>query len=100
MLYFFSFSVKLYRHPNIYYRAIIKCMPAGVSLEDDQVDRAANHALDIDTGWVCLTNGAEWRIYKITQKPEIKRFIYEFDIVSTSWRNMQNLADVYNLCIP
>lgn len=79
---------------------LIECKAIGISLKDDHIRQATNYAADSGIEWVVLTNGINWRIYKITfSKPIDKKLVYEFDFTELSAKKSNDMEMLYYLSI-
>ncbi len=48
---------------------VIECKAATVDLTDKAVVQAANYASSVGADWVCVTNGHNWMLFKVTTLP-------------------------------
>ncbi|PKM62329.1 MAG: restriction endonuclease subunit R [Firmicutes bacterium HGW-Firmicutes-21] len=79
---------------------LIECKAAGIDLKDDHIRQATNYAADAGIEWVVLSNGSDWKIYKILfAKPVEKQLVYEFNILEINSKKQNELEMVYYLCI-
>ncbi len=79
---------------------LIECKAAGIDLKDDHIRQATNYAADSGTEWVALTNGAEWKVYKIIfTKPVEKQLVYEFNLININVKKQSDLELLYYICI-
>mgnify|MGYP005756231021 CR=1 FL=1 len=79
---------------------LIECKAIGLDLKDDFIRQATNYAADYGVDWVVLTNGAEWRIYKISfTKPIEKEMVYAFNIIDINTKKQSDLEMLYYLCV-
>lgn len=77
---------------------LIECKAIGLSLKDDYVKQATDYAANAGIDWVVLTNGAIWRVYKITfSKPIDKELVYEFDFTELSTKKQSDIEMIYYL---
>lgn len=79
---------------------LIECKAAGVDLKDDHVRQATNYAADAGIEWVVLTNGIEWRVFKVLfEKPVKKQLVYDFNFLEMSPKKQSDIEMLYFLCI-
>ena len=77
---------------------LIECKAIGLNLKDDFVRQATNYAADSGTEWTVLTNGIDWKVYKVIfSKPIEKELVYEFDITELSGKKQADLEMLYYL---
>ena len=73
-------------------RILIECKAIGLDLKDDYIRQATDYGCNSGIDWIILTNGANWRIYKITiTKPIDKELVYEFDFNNLNYKNNNDL---------
>ena len=78
---------------------LIECKAIGLALKEDFVRQATNYSADSGTEWVVLTNGVEWKVFKIIfSKPIEKELVYEFDITTLNPKKDADLEILYYLC--
>ena len=79
---------------------LIECKAIGLNLKDDFVRQATNYAADSGIDWVILTNGIDWKVYKIHfTKPIEKELVYEFDILNIDLKKQSDLENLFYLSI-
>ncbi|MGP1361097.1 MAG: type I restriction enzyme HsdR N-terminal domain-containing protein [Candidatus Fimenecus sp.] len=79
---------------------LIECKAIGLDLKEDHVRQATNYSANSGIEWVVLTNGLDWKIYKVLfTKPVEKVLVYEFNIDELSPRKPQDIEFLYYLCI-
>ena len=77
---------------------IIEVKAIGLELKDAHVKQAVDYAANQGVDWTMLTNGVEWRIFKVTySKPIDHELVLAFDLLKMNHRNGADLADLYNL---
>lgn len=75
---------------------LIECKAIGLELKDDYIKQAIDYGSNAGVDWVILTNGAVWKIYKISfTKPIDKELIYEFDLTNLNYKNNSDLDLLY-----
>lgn len=78
---------------------LIECKAIGLALKDDFVRQATNYAADSGVEWVVLTNGIDWKIFKVIfSKPIEKELVYEFDLTTLSAKKQSDLEMIFYLC--
>lgn len=79
---------------------LLECKAAGIDLKDDHARQATNYAADSGIEWVVLTNGLDWKVYKIVfAKPIDKQLVYEFNFCELSPKKQSDLEMLYYLSI-
>ena len=64
---------------------LIEVKAAGIELKESHMRQTIQYGASLGMPWVVLTNGSQWRIYKIKfEKPLTHDLVVEFDFVSTS----------------
>lgn len=77
-------------------RLLIECKSIGLELKDDYIKQAIDYGSNAGVDWVILTNGAIWKIYKISfTKPVDKELIYDFDMSNLNYKNNNDLELLY-----
>jgi len=77
---------------------LIECKAIGLSLKDDYARQATNYAADSGIEWVLLTNGIDWKVYKILfAKPIDRELVYEFDMTNMSGKKQSDLEMLFYL---
>lgn len=79
---------------------LLECKAAGIDLKDDHVRQATNYAADAGIEWVVLTNGVEWRVFKIIfSKPVEKQLVYNFNFCEMNTKKQSDIEMLYFLSI-
>ena len=69
-------------------RFLIEVNSIGIELKDVHVKQAIDYAANESIEWVVLTNGAQWRVYKVHfGQPIEKIHVCELDAIETSTRS-------------
>jgi hypothetical protein len=77
---------------------VIEVKAIGLDLKDPHVEQAADFAADHGVEWAVSTNGARWRIFRVTfAKPIDQEFVLEFDLTEFSARSGQHVEWLYLL---
>lgn len=78
---------------------LIEVKAIGLDLKDNFVRQSVDYAANAGIDWVVLTNGINWRIFRVTfAKPIDQELIYEFDFLTLSAKNKDHLESLYLLC--
>ena len=74
-------AIKLDNTPRI----LIEVKAAGLDLKAQHIKQAVDYGSNSGIDWVVLTNGVQWKIYKIIfSKPIDTELVYEFDLTAMS----------------
>ena len=66
---------------------LIECKSIGTQLKENHIKQAVDYGANQGVNWVVLTNGINWRLYKIRfEQPIAFDLVYEFDITTLSPR--------------
>lgn len=77
-------------------RLLIEAKAIGFDLKDDHIRQAVNYGANSGVDWVILTNGYQWKVYKITfGKPVDKELVYEFDLLNINVKKQSDLELLY-----
>jgi len=80
-------------------RFIIECKAVGLELKADHVKQAVDYGSNEGVDWVILTNGNNWKIFKIIfGKPVGNELVYEFDISTLNHKKESDLERLYLVC--
>ncbi len=78
---------------------LIEVKAIGVELKDAHVKQAVDYAANQGVDWVLLTNGACWRVYRVTfTKPIDAEVVVEFDFLSLDAKNGTHLETLFLIC--
>ena len=79
---------------------LIECKAIGSDLKDAYVKQATDYAANEGIDWVVLTNGIEWKVFKMTfGKPVGRTLVYEFNFLALSNRSQADLDMLYYLSV-
>ena len=79
-------------------KLLIECKAVGVDLKDDHMRQATNYAADLGVEWAVLTNGIDWKIYKIIfSQPIERKLVYEFNMLDISAKKAEVAEYLYYL---
>lgn len=77
-------------------QCLIEVKAVGQDLKDSHVKQAVDYAANKGTEWVMLTNGACWRIYRVTfTQPIDHELVVEVDFCSLSAKDDEHLEILY-----
>jgi len=77
---------------------LIECKAIGLDLKEDFVRQAIDYAANSGIEWVVLTNGINWKVFKVVfAKPIDKELVYEFDFTILSSKKQSDLEFLYYL---
>jgi hypothetical protein len=77
---------------------LVEVKAINFDLKDPHVKQAVDYAANQGVDWVVLTNGARWRVYRVTfAKPIDSELVLEFDLTEMSPRSQQHLEWLYLL---
>jgi len=75
---------------------LVEVKAAGAELKDGHVKQAIDYAANQGVDWVVLTNGSNWRIYKVGfTKPVTHELVIEFDINSLNPKKAEDIETLY-----
>lgn len=78
---------------------LIEVKAIGLDLKDNFVKQAVDYAANSGIDWVILTNGINWKIFRVSfAKPIDQELIYEFDFLTLNAKNKDHLESLYLLC--
>lgn len=87
-------AIKLDNTPRI----LIEVKSAGLDLKAQHIKQAVDYGSNSGVDWVVLTNGVQWKIYKIIfAKPIDTELVYEFDLTAMSAKKAADLEQIYCL---
>lgn len=77
---------------------LLEAKAIGIELKDPHVKQAVDYAANKGIEWVVLTNGINWKIYKVIfAKPIDQELVYEIDFLTVDTKNDKHLELVYVL---
>jgi predicted type IV restriction endonuclease len=78
---------------------LIECKAVGVDLKDTHIRQAIDYGTKEGVDWVVLTNGVQWKVYKIlfNRKPVVNELIYGFDISEMQARTTNDIEKLFAL---
>lgn len=77
-------------------RLIIEAKAIGYDLKDDHIRQAVNYGANSGVDWVILSNGYQWKVYRINfTKPIDKDLLYEFDLLNINPKKQSDVELLY-----
>jgi predicted type IV restriction endonuclease len=77
---------------------LLEVKAIGLELKDAHVKQAIDYAANKGIEWVVLTNGTNWRIYKVTfAKPIDGELVCEINFLTIEPKNSEHLEQLYTL---
>jgi predicted type IV restriction endonuclease len=77
---------------------LLEVKAIGLALKDAYIKQAVDYAANQGIEWVVLTNGATWRIYKVSfGKPIGHDLVLEIDFLNLNSKNSDHLENLYLL---
>jgi len=77
---------------------LIEVKAIGLELKDSYVKQAVDYAANKGVEWVVLTNGTNWRIYKVQfSKPIDAELVCEIDFLTLDHKNDSHLQQLYTI---
>lgn len=78
---------------------LIEVKAIGLDLKDAHVKQAVDYAANQGVEWVVLTNGINWRVYRVTfAKPIDHELVIDIDFTALSHKSLKDLDSMYLLC--
>ena len=80
-------------------QSLIEVKAIGLELKDAHVKQAVDYAANQGVDWVVLTNGINWRVYKVSfTKPIDQELVVELDLCAMNARSSQDIELLYLCC--
>lgn len=80
-------------------RFLIEVKAAGIALNDSHLRQAINYGANQGIEWVVLTNGLDWRLYRIKfLQPIDVEEVSSFNLLNVNIKNEDDLHKVFLLC--
>jgi predicted type IV restriction endonuclease len=74
---------------------LLEAKAIGIELKDSHVKQAIDYAANKGIEWVVLTNGINWKVYKVFfGKPIDQELVYEIDFLVADTKNDEHLESV------
>ena len=75
---------------------LIEIKAIGLDLKADHIRQAVNYGSNEGVDWVILTNGINWKVFKIIfGKPVCNELIYEFDVLGLDPKDKSDIELLY-----
>lgn len=74
-------------------KLLIECKAVSVDLREEHVLQATNYAANAGIDWVVLTNGIDWRVYRVVFSKPVDRFLVHENVNQPA-----DLEALYRLC--
>lgn len=80
-------------------RFLIEVKAIGIALKEDQIKQAVDYGANAGVDWIILTNGNNWKIFKVIfGKPIQNDLVYEFDLLTINSKKHDDLELLYYVC--
>jgi predicted type IV restriction endonuclease len=77
---------------------LIEVKAIGIELKDSHMKQACDYGANHGVQWIVLTNGSEWRVYRIRFEQPIQfDLVYEFDFLTLNPRNAKDQEFLFAL---
>ncbi len=77
---------------------LIEVKAIGVNLKEAHIKQATDYAMNEGVDWVLLTNGLDWRIYRIEfGKPVTPHMIYRFNFLDLDYKKKDDIELIFPL---
>ncbi|MCA9095904.1 MAG: type I restriction enzyme HsdR N-terminal domain-containing protein [Planctomycetaceae bacterium] len=78
---------------------LIEVKAIGIELKEPHVKQAVDYAANQGVDWVVLTNGINWRVYKVTfAKPISAELVVDIDFSNLNAKNAKDIESLYLFC--
>ena len=79
-------------------RLLLEVKAIGIDLNEKHVKQAVDYAANQGVDWVVLTNGIQWRLYRVSfKKPIEAKVVLEFDLLEASPKSESDVEHIYLL---
>jgi len=80
-------------------RFIIEVKAAGLDLKEDHIKQAVDYGSNSGVEWVILTNGNDWKVFKIIfGKPISHELVYDFTFTQLNVKKETDIELLYYVC--
>lgn len=77
---------------------LIEVKAIGIELKENHTRQAIDYASNEGIDWVVLTNGVDWKIYKVVfSKPIDQELVFEFSFLELNWKKKKDIEMLYPL---
>lgn len=78
---------------------LIECKRVGTDLKEEHIRQAVNYGVNKGISWVMLTNGIDWRLYKLRfEQPVSWDMILKFDLMQIDTKNESDIEKLFCIC--
>jgi hypothetical protein len=78
---------------------LIEVKAIGITLAEKHYQQALDYGANNGTEWIVLTNGVNWKVYKVKfEKPISATMVCEFNLLELKIKNQNDLEKLYILC--
>lgn len=80
------------------FQFLLEVKAVGVELKDPHIKQAVDYAANQGIEWVALTNGVEWKVFRVSfGKPIDKHLVVDINLLSLSPKNEDAIAKLFLL---
>ena len=80
------------------FQYLIECKAIGIDLKEAHIRQATSYGANKGIEWVVLTNGVEWRVYKLKfEQPLTWDCVFSIDLTTASPRDAKTLEHLFAL---
>lgn len=77
---------------------LIEVKAIGLELKEQHLKQAVDYAANQGVEWVALTNGVQWRVYRVSfAKPIDQQLVIDIDLLQLNPRNREHVDDLFLL---
>ncbi len=77
---------------------LIEVKAVGINLKEDHMRQAVHYAADTGLDWVILTNGIDWRVYKMKfTKPIETELVFDFNLLELNSKKQKDIDLIFPL---
>ncbi|HAW08709.1 MAG TPA: restriction endonuclease subunit R [Bacteroidetes bacterium] len=78
---------------------LVEAKAIGLDLKNDHIRQALDYGANAGIEWIILTNGINWKIYKVTfGQPVSNELLYEIDLLKLNYKKDDDLELLFYLC--
>jgi hypothetical protein len=78
---------------------LIEVKAIGLELKEDHTRQALDYGSNLGVDWIMLTNGAQWKLYKVIfGKPIMHELVFEFSFLNINPKKESDLELLFILC--
>lgn len=80
------------------FQFLIECKAIGIDLKEAHIRQATAYGANKGIEWIVLTNGANWRLYRIRfEQPMTWDLVFDIDLISANPRDEKTLESLFAL---